>query len=293
MVRLVALLAFFAWTVPAVAQSEAEFGQMRLYIQQLEQQVRQLTGQNEQLTYELNQLRAQTGQTGASAADGITAAQPSVPQQALGHPAAGAVAGDPATGAPADSIAADDPLIAHDGEGELEPGGPVDLSVLAEGNPAGATAPGAVQPTAPGVDQQVAALPGQPTSLSGSARDQYDLAYGYVLTGDYDLAEKSFQDWLAANPSDPQAADARFWLGESHYQQREYREAANSFLTVYKEAGQSPKAPDALVKLGMSLAALGETPAACATLAEVGKRFPQADPALMSRVDAEADRAGC
>ena len=289
MVRLVALLVFFAWTVPAAAQSEAEFGQMRLYIQHLEQQVRQLTGQNEQLTYELNQLRAQTGQAGVPAPDGVAATQPTAPQQALGQP----VAGDPATAAPANSIAADDPLIAHDGEGELEPGGPVDLSVLAEGNPAGANAPGGVQPTAPSADPQVAALPGEPTSLSGSARDQYDLAYGYVLTGDYDLAEKSFQDWLAANPSDPQAADARFWLGESHYQQREYREAANSFLTVYKEAGQSPKAPDALVKLGMSLAALGETPAACATLAEVGKRFPQADKALMSRVDAEADRAGC
>jgi tol-pal system protein YbgF len=191
------------------------------------------------------------------------------------------------------SIAADDPLIAHDGEGELEPGGPVDLSVLAEGNAAGA-GQAAPQTTVP-AGETVAALPGAsaPTSLSGSARDQYDLAYGYVLTGDYDLAEQSFQSWLAANPSDPQAVDARFWLGESHYQQREFREAANSFLSVYKQAGQSPKAPDALMKLGMSLAALGEKPAACATLAEVSKRFPQATPALLNRVGAEADRAGC
>jgi TolA-binding protein len=43
----------------------------------------------------------------------------------------------------------------------------------------------------------------------------------------------------------------------------------------------------------MSLSALGETKAACATLAEVGRKYPTAPEALMSRVNAEEGRAGC
>ena len=131
------------------------------------------------------------------------------------------------------------------------------------------------------------------SALSGTPRDEYDLAYGYILTGDYGLAEESFRNWLAAFPSDPQAADAQFWLGESHFQQREYRDAANSFLAVYKTGERSSKGPDALTKLGMSLAALGEKGAACATLAEVGRKYPGASQALISRVDAESARIGC
>jgi tol-pal system protein YbgF len=137
------------------------------------------------------------------------------------------------------------------------------------------------------------ATPAPTTALSGSARDEYDLAYGYILTGDYGLAEESFKAWLATFPGDPQAADAEFWLGESHLQQGEYREAANAFLAVYKEAPESTKGPDALLKLGVSLSALGEKPAACATFAELGRRYPRAAESVMSRVRDEQGKAGC
>ena len=46
---------------PAWAQTQQE-GEMRLYIQQLEERIRQLTGENERLLYEVNQLRASLGQ---------------------------------------------------------------------------------------------------------------------------------------------------------------------------------------------------------------------------------------
>jgi tol-pal system protein YbgF len=309
MIRVATLLALLLLTSPAAAQTSAEVGQMRVYIQQLEQRVRELTGQNEQLAHELAQLRAQIGQaptaqTGASVQD----AAPAPPVASAGQlPAEPAQPGQPAPEAPAGSIAGDDPLIAQDGAlpqepiaaepAPLERGGPIDLSVLAEGDPAADTAAqGGAGPAAPAASGQVAALPGaaaQPPAPTGSPREQYEVAYGYILTGDYGLAEQSFKSWIEANPSDPQAVDAQFWLGESQFQQKEFRDAANSFLTVYKQAGQSPKAPDALLKLAMSLSALGEKPAACATLSEVGKRYPQASPALLTRVNEESGRAGC
>jgi tol-pal system protein YbgF len=312
MTRLAALFLACLLAAPAMAQSAQEVGQMRVYIQQLEERVRQLTGENERLGHELSQLRAQFGQPAASPAQDqtgtlgtqqqpgaapypVTGAQPGMPGQADVYaqplPSADQALAAPPRDLGSISVSPDDPLIAPDGI----PAGPIDLSVMAGG---GAYDPNAafgapVQPGAEG-QTQTAALPNAPstTALSGSPRDEYDLAYGYVLTGDYDLAEQSFKNWLAAFPSDPQAVDAQFWLGESHYQQGEYRDAANAFLAVYK-TGQASKGPDALLKLGMSLAALGEKDAACATLGEVGRKFPDASAALMSRVHGEEERAGC
>ena len=300
------LLAVLAAT-PSAAQDSAEMAQLRLYVQQLEEKVRQLTGQNEQLLYELNRLQGQSPVASAPTPDGAVAPQP-FPGSGVGArttiqpgPQADPFGGtDPLAGAAqdpgSDSIAADDPLIAADGAGGE--GEPLELSTLAGGvgtAPATGVLPGTN--AAPGAgNQQTAALPGNAasaTSLSGSPRDEYDLAYGYVLTGDYALAEKSFQNWLANFPDDPQAADARFWLAESQLQQGEYREAANGFLGVYKAAPNGAKAPDALLKLGMSLSALGERNAACATLAEVGRKYPQAPKTLMERVDHEVEQAGC
>src|SRR5688572_25826381 len=53
-VFLIATLLSAAPAAPAAAQSAQELGQMRLYVQQLEERVRQLTGENERLSYELN-----------------------------------------------------------------------------------------------------------------------------------------------------------------------------------------------------------------------------------------------
>ncbi len=297
MTRVIAA-AFFCLSLvaPAFAQTQ-EAGEMSLYIQQLEERLRQLTGENERLTYELNQLRAQLGQAPvvAPAQTGAVAQPLPQGQTALGEP--GIAPGAPPQDLGTLSVAPGDPLIAPDGVADQ----PVDLSTLAAGapeltNPNLAGAPPAPLAPAPGGEMQAAAIPGTPpptTALSGSPRDEYDLAYGYVLTGDYGLAEQSFKTWLASFPGDPQAADAQFWLGESHLQQGEYQEAANAFLAVYKTAPDSMKGPDALLKLGMSLSALGEAEAACATLAEVGRKYPAAPEALMSRVNDEASRAGC
>lgn len=306
--RLAALVVFLAATPTFVAaQSAQDYAQLRLYVQQLEEQVRMLTGQVEQLQYELQQAR-QTG--GAPVTQGP--AIPEAPGQ--GSASLGAPPSDLGTV----GIAQNDPLIAPDGAteepGPVAPGagGPIDLSTLAGGGVPGGDFGAPAQPgslgewqVGPGAAQGIE--PGQPAgdrtamigsppptvALSGSARDEYDLAYGYVLTGDYDLAEQSFRNWLASFPQDEQATDARFWLGESIYQQGDYRAAANTFLEVYKGAPQSAKAPDALIKLGMSLLQLGERDAACGTLKEFGKRFPEASANQKARVNEEIQRAGC
>jgi tol-pal system protein YbgF len=128
---------------------------------------------------------------------------------------------------------------------------------------------------------------------SASPQDEYDLAYGYMLHKDYAQAEGAFRDFLKKYPNERLLPDAQYWLGESFYQRQRYRDAAESFLAVSTKHDRSGKAPDSLLRLGQSLAALNQKEAACATLSEVGRKYPKASAGVKRGVEQEIKRAKC
>ncbi|MFC3164089.1 tol-pal system protein YbgF [Ciceribacter thiooxidans] len=144
----------------------------------------------------------------------------------------------------------------------------------------------------PGVDTPTTAGGAEVASL-GSESDVYQVAYGHVLSGDYGLAENEFNDFLSRYPQSRKAADAHFWLGEAQYSQGKYNESAKTFLNAHQAYSSSPKAPEMLLKLGMSLAALDNTDTACATLKEVTRRYPKASRAVVNKVATEQKRLSC
>jgi tol-pal system protein YbgF len=181
-------------------------------------------------------------------------------------------------------------------------GQPLDLGVMAEeavnGQPQQPPRrevrqiPGALPPPPPrnpsgtGAQQMVMA----PTN---TPKDEYDLAYGYVLRKDYALAEDALRAFIKRYPSDRLAADANYWLGETMFQRQKYREAAEAFLDMSTRHERSAKAPDSLLRLGQSLAALKEKEAACATLAEIPRKYPKAAGNVKQSVEREQKRVGC
>ena len=82
--------------------------------------------------------------------------------------------------------------------------------------------------------------------------------------------------FLAANAAHRLAPDAIFYLGETYLQRSRPREAAEQYLKLSTDYPKSTRAPDGMMRLGQSLALLGNTEQACATFAEVGKRYPTA-----------------
>ena len=56
---------------------------------------------------------------------------------------------------------------------------------------------------------------------------------------------------------------------------------------------KSSKAPDALLRLGQSLAALKEKEAACAAFGEITRKYPKASNGVKQGVDREQKRVGC
>ena len=114
-----------------------------------------------------------------------------------------------------------------------------------------------------------------------------------MLRKDYALAEDAFHSFLSKYPNDRLVGDATYWLGESMFQRHRFRDAAEAFLNVSTKYESSPKAPDALLRLGQSLAALGEKETACASLGEVLRKFPRASAAVKQGVEREQKRVRC
>jgi tol-pal system protein YbgF len=201
-------------------------------------------------------------------------------------------------------VAAEPPVGAPGGRAV---GAPLDLSTLATGlNRGGAAEPGLPPAPAAGPPPAAGPLPAPPSrnpSATGavasisppsdSPKDYYDLAYGYVLRKDYALAEDAFQAFLKKYPTDRRAADAQFWLGESLFQRQHYDAAASAFLDLSTKHSSHSKAPDALLRLAQSLAALKQKEMACATLAEVGRKYPRASGSVKQGVEREQKRVHC
>jgi len=77
------------------------------------------------------------------------------------------------------------------------------------------------------------------------------------------------------------------------FQEKHYRDAAESFLAVSTKYENTPRAPEALMRLGQALAALGEKEAACASLGEVLRKYPKASATVKQNVDREQKRVHC
>jgi tol-pal system protein YbgF len=273
---------------------------------QLEEQIRSLNGRIEEMSYQLLQMQEQIrkaqedneyrfqeiesgkGGTGKSGA--------------LDRPVNGGTADQQtaSNGVPADDTAGTDTLGSTNGGAQPQELGSIKFDE--NGNPIGADAnPDLNNQSAsignnnslPGVEDGLPQASGSSSASLDNPDDLYKVAYGHVLTGDYQLAEREFRDYLDIYPKGEKAADANFWLGEAQYSQGNFNDAAKTFLNAHQTFSKSKKAPEMLLKLGMSLAALDNRETACATLREVNKRYPSASKAVKSKVSSEQSRLSC
>ena len=123
--------------------------------------------------------------------------------------------------------------------------------------------------------------------------EQYQQAFGLLSQANYGEAELALRSFVQMNPQDPLAGNAKYWLGETYYVRQDYQQAAVTFAEAYQEYPNSGKAPDNLLKLGMSLSALGSKPDACGTFAELLKRYPKAAATVIQRAKRERQRLAC
>jgi tol-pal system protein YbgF len=152
------------------------------------------------------------------------------------------------------------------------------------GRPGGAAPRPAAQAAAPA-----------PTPAAGAANaDQlYDEAIKKLQEGDYAAAERGFKTFIQRNPQNRLAGNAQYWLGETYYARRDYNSALTAFAEGYKVYKTSPKGPDNLLKLGITMSVLGRKPDACAVFARFSQDYPRATDLQKRRIDQERQKNGC
>jgi tol-pal system protein YbgF len=132
-----------------------------------------------------------------------------------------------------------------------------------------------------------------PPPLPVSPRKAYSDARALVFDGDYEAAEAALRDFLDAYPDHELAGNARYWLAETFYVRGDVEQAASLYAEGYEKAPSGTKAPDNLLKLGVSLRRLGRKRDACTTFEQLKHQFPDASRTIKERASREISRLGC
>ena len=111
----------------------------------------------------------------------------------------------------------------------------------------------------------------------------YDDALAAVRKGGFDVATTNLSALLRRYPGSGYRASALFWLGNSQYGQRNYKDAIASFRSLVSSAPDSPKAPEALLAIANCQAELKDTKAARKTIEELVKAYPKTEAAQAGR----------
>ncbi len=145
---------------------------------------------------------------------------------------------------------------------------------------------GIVNPKAP-------PLPNKPSDYGLTPQEAYDHAFDLLRQANYDEAEKAFKRFIDKNPKDKLVDNAKYWHAETFYVRGKFNDAAIGFAEALQQNPKGGKAPDALLKLAMSLGSLEKTKDACDALNVLKTQYPTASATLKSRADQERTRMKC
>ncbi|MBI3195928.1 MAG: tol-pal system protein YbgF, partial [Rhodospirillales bacterium] len=159
----------------------------------------------------------------------------------------------------------------------------------------GGARPGGAPAARPATPPSTAAAPPPAggAAAAGAADQMYNDAFKKLQDGDYAGAEKGFRTFIQRNPKHALAGNAQYWLGETYYARRDYQNAMTAFAEGYKAYKSSPKGPDNLLKLGITLTNLGRKPDACAIFARFAQDYPRATDLQKRRIEQERQKNGC
>lgn len=309
--------------------SQDAVSQLQLQVQEMRRQLREMNGRFEEIQFEVKRaserldrlvsdvdLRLRALEEGGGVTPGVER-RAEMPPAAPGAIASRAPTGTTVISSSAATVAAPDNLAPGQ-----QPFGVISKQDLTQFRESGtivpstkapqalarpASAPG--KPTASKVVKPVAAPSPPPVTAAsraapasgtasgilpqGTPKQQYDYAYGLLMKRDLPNAEVALKEFLDRHPKDELADNAIFWLGETYYARKSYQEAIRVYYDAYKTYPKGNKAPAVLLKLGMSLAAIGEKESACSAYAELRNSHPDANPRILGNAARASKSLDC
>ena len=113
-----------------------------------------------------------------------------------------------------------------------------------------------------------------------SPDEQYEFAVSFMKIGDYETAEFALKEFIQKNKDHDLAGSAQYWYGETFRIRQLYSDAASAYLDGYQNYPKSKKAPDNLLKLGITMVQLGEKDQGCKMILGLKKKNTQKQASL-------------
>jgi tol-pal system protein YbgF len=121
--------------------------------------------------------------------------------------------------------------------------------------------------------------PPRSSALDPEAKPAYDAAIALVSARQYDRALDALAAFLVKYPDHPYADNAMYWRGECYYAEGDYLHASEQFEGTVARFPAGNKAPDALLKLGMSHQKLGNPARAKECFDRLAQTYPRSEAA--------------
>jgi tol-pal system protein YbgF len=142
--------------------------------------------------------------------------------------------------------------------------------------------PGAAAAPPPGSSASTAA-PAAPAPVAGAAAADeqrvYEAAQQQRRMGNYQAAIGAFQGFVQQFARSPLAHRAQYWIGDSYYNLRDFKNAIASQQKLLAAYPDSASVPDALLNMASSYIELGDNAAAKKTMDNLVARYPASEAA--------------
>lgn len=252
----------------AIPQSPARYDDLEISL-------RRVTGQVEELAFQVRRLQEQNAAFQKDTQFRLSALEGGAPSSFAGMPQAAPAAPGGPSGSPPPMSLGSPAAVPAAGPKSLGAPGPGTLGTL----------PRAADPAA---QDTLAAETGIATP-----EDQYKAALDLLSKQNYPEAQSAFRAFAAANPKHDLAATAQFFAADIDFVQKNYPAAAQGFTAVLRSYPKSTRAPDAMLKLGLSLIQAGDKQNGCLTLAALKAKYPRANAETLARAQRGRTQAGC
>ena len=124
--------------------------------------------------------------------------------------------------------------------------------------------------------------------------EQYEFAVSFMKIGDYETAEFALKEFIDKNKDHDLAGSAQYWYGETFRIRQLYSDAATAYLDGYQNYPKSKKAPDNLLKLGITMVQLGEKDQGCKMISGLKKKeYPKASKSVLQKLSMSKKKFKC
>ncbi len=162
-------------------------------------------------------------------------------------------------------------------EGTAAPAAPETRGTATEASAAAVTPPAVVRGGKPTATNRRAPAPARgPVVAAASETEQqaYQQAFNLLRELKYDKASQAFRQFLQTYPDGRYAHIAQYWLAETGYAQRKFKQAIADYQALIDKYPESPKLAEALLKIGYSQYELKNYAAARESLERLIANYP-------------------